>query len=111
MKQKILVTGSEGFIGSHVTEFMIKKGYRVKAFILYNSFSSLDLLNNITNRRFKFNSINQSKLTSKIAHSLLKNKKVSLIKFLDFINHHKIVIKLLEIYLKKNRISKKYFIT
>ena len=68
-------------------------------------------INNITNRRFKFNSINQSKLTSKIVHSLLKNKKISLIKFLDSINHHKIIIKLLEIYIKKNRISKKYFIT
>ncbi len=47
MKKKILITGSEGFIGSHVTEFLIKKGYRVKAFILYNSFSSLGWLNNI----------------------------------------------------------------
>jgi hypothetical protein len=68
-------------------------------------------INNITNRHFKFNSINQSKLTSKIVHSLLNNKKVGLIKFLDSINHHKIIIKILEIYLKKNSISKKYFIT
>jgi hypothetical protein len=68
-------------------------------------------INNITNRHFKFNFINQSKLTSKIVSSLLNNKKVGLLKFLDSINHHKIIIKILETFLKKNRINKKYFIT
>jgi hypothetical protein len=68
-------------------------------------------INNITNRDFKFNFIKQSKLTSKIVHSLLNNKKVGLIKFLDSINLHKIIIDILETYLKKNRINKKYFIT
>lgn len=38
--KKILVTGSEGFIGSHLTEELVKKGYDVKAFVLYNSFNS-----------------------------------------------------------------------
>lgn len=38
--KKILVTGAEGFIGSHLTEELVKKGYLVKAFVLYNSFSS-----------------------------------------------------------------------
>lgn len=37
---KILVTGSEGFIGSHLTEALVQKGYDVRAFILYNSFNS-----------------------------------------------------------------------
>lgn len=37
---KILVTGSEGFIGSHITEELVKEGYDVKAFVLYNSFNS-----------------------------------------------------------------------
>ena len=37
---KILVTGSEGFIGSHLVELLIHKGYNVKAFVLYNSFNS-----------------------------------------------------------------------
>lgn len=37
---KILVTGSDGFIGSHLTEELVKKGYRVKAFVLYNSFNT-----------------------------------------------------------------------
>jgi len=34
---KILVTGSAGFIGSHLTELMVRAGYNVKAFIHYNS--------------------------------------------------------------------------
>ncbi len=38
--KKILVTGSDGFIGSHLTEKLVKKGYDVKAFVLYNSFNS-----------------------------------------------------------------------
>lgn len=39
-KKKILITGSEGFIGSHLVEHLVKKGYSVKAFVLYNSFNS-----------------------------------------------------------------------
>jgi NAD dependent epimerase/dehydratase len=34
---KILVTGSSGFIGSHLTEYLIRKGYKVVAFDRYNS--------------------------------------------------------------------------
>ncbi len=37
MKDKILVTGSAGFIGSHLTELLVEQGYNVKAFIHYNS--------------------------------------------------------------------------
>ncbi len=37
---KVLVTGSDGFIGSHLTEELVKKGYEVKAFVYYNSFSN-----------------------------------------------------------------------
>jgi len=33
---KILVTGAEGFIGSHLTELLVEKGYIVKAFVRYN---------------------------------------------------------------------------
>ena len=40
MKKKVLITGAEGFIGSHLTELLLTKGYEVRAFILYNSFSS-----------------------------------------------------------------------
>lgn len=38
--KKILITGADGFIGSHLTEFLVRKGYNIRAFVLYNSFSS-----------------------------------------------------------------------
>jgi len=37
---KILVTGADGFIGSHLTEELVSKGFDVRAFVLYNSFNS-----------------------------------------------------------------------
>ena len=37
---KILVTGSEGFIGSHLTELLVKEGYDVRAMVQYNSFNN-----------------------------------------------------------------------
>ena len=36
---KALVTGADGFIGSHLTELLLKKGYQVKALSYYNSFN------------------------------------------------------------------------
>ena len=38
--KKILVTGADGFIGSHLVELLISKGYTLKAFVYYNSFNS-----------------------------------------------------------------------
>ncbi len=37
---KILVTGAEGFIGSHLTELLVKEGYDVRAMVQYNSFNN-----------------------------------------------------------------------
>ena len=37
---KVLVTGADGFIGSHLVEHLTRKGIFVKAFCFYNSFSS-----------------------------------------------------------------------
>jgi NAD dependent epimerase/dehydratase len=38
--KKILVTGADGFIGSHLTEALVRAGHEVRAFSLYNSFNS-----------------------------------------------------------------------
>ncbi len=37
---KVLVTGADGFIGSHLTEELVKRGYEVKGFVFYNSFNT-----------------------------------------------------------------------
>lgn len=39
-KKKILVTGADGFIGSHLVEHLVAQGYDVRAFVLYNSFNT-----------------------------------------------------------------------
>ncbi len=38
--KKILVTGADGFIGSHLTEYLVRAGADVRAFVYYNSFNS-----------------------------------------------------------------------
>ena len=40
MTKNIFITGSEGFIGSHLLEKLVKKNYKVKALCLYNSFNT-----------------------------------------------------------------------
>ncbi len=44
-KSKILITGADGFIGSHLTEALVRQGHTVRAFVLYNSFNSWGWLN------------------------------------------------------------------
>lgn len=40
VRKKILVTGADGFIGSHLTEALVRRGHDVRAFVLYNSLNS-----------------------------------------------------------------------
>ncbi len=49
MKQKesILVTSADGFIGSHLTEELLKKGYFVRALSQYNSFNNWGWLEDV----------------------------------------------------------------
>lgn len=44
---KVLVTGADGFIGSHLTEALVRKGYDVKAFTYYNSFGTWGWLDSV----------------------------------------------------------------
>ena len=52
---KILVTGAEGFIGSHLVERLVKSNHKVKAFVLYNSFNSLGWLDTLDKKIKKKN--------------------------------------------------------
>ena len=45
-ERKVLVTGSAGFIGSHLTEALVREGAQVKAFVHYNSAGSRGWLEN-----------------------------------------------------------------
>lgn len=46
--KKVLVTGADGFIGSHVVEALVREGADVRAFVLYNSFDSWGWLDRVS---------------------------------------------------------------
>lgn len=46
--KKIFITGADGFIGSHLTEELVRRGYEVRAFTCYNSFHSSGWLDHIS---------------------------------------------------------------
>jgi NAD dependent epimerase/dehydratase len=50
LKKSVLITGSDGFIGSHLTEKLVESGYNVRAFVSYNSFNSYGWLDTISDR-------------------------------------------------------------
>lgn len=51
--KKVLVTGADGFIGSHLTESLLEKGYDVKAFAYYNSFNNWGWLDTLPSDKLK----------------------------------------------------------
>jgi NAD dependent epimerase/dehydratase len=51
---KLLITGAGGFIGSHLTEYLVRAGHNVRAFVLYNSFNSWEWLDH-TSKEIKDN--------------------------------------------------------
>ena len=51
--KKVLVTGADGFIGSHLTESLLERGYEVKAFAYYNSFNTWGWLDTLPEEKRK----------------------------------------------------------
>lgn len=51
---KVLITGAEGFIGSHLVDKLIKSKIKVRAFILYNSFNDWGWLNSYSKKNSKY---------------------------------------------------------
>lgn len=49
--KKVLVTGADGFIGSHLVEGLLDHGVTVKAFVYYNSFNSWGWLDSLDEKR------------------------------------------------------------
>jgi NAD dependent epimerase/dehydratase len=48
MKERVLVTGADGFIGSHLTELLVREGFQVRALSQYNSFNYWGWLEDIS---------------------------------------------------------------
>ncbi|MCT4593959.1 MAG: NAD-dependent 4,6-dehydratase LegB [Anaeromicrobium sp.] len=49
--KKVLVTGADGFIGSHLVEGLLEEGYDVRAFVYYNSFNSWGWLDTLSKEK------------------------------------------------------------
>jgi len=49
--KKILITGADGFIGSHLVERILEEGAEVKAFVFYNSFNSWGWLDTLSDEK------------------------------------------------------------
>jgi NAD dependent epimerase/dehydratase len=50
-KNSVLITGADGFIGSHLTEKLLDEGHKVKAFVYYNSFNSWGWLDSLSKKQ------------------------------------------------------------
>ncbi|MFQ5456523.1 MAG: NAD-dependent 4,6-dehydratase LegB [Nitrospirota bacterium] len=51
--KKVLITGADGFIGSHLVEYLLNEGCKVKAFVYYNSFNSWGWLDTLPAKKLR----------------------------------------------------------
>ena len=52
-KKKVLVTGADGFIGSHLVEKLVNEGCSVRAMVMYNSFNTWGWLDSLDDSTLK----------------------------------------------------------
>jgi nucleoside-diphosphate-sugar epimerase len=68
--KRILITGADGFIGSHLVEKLIKEGAFVKAFVFYNSFNNWGWLDTLSKEKKKdieiFQEIYETQMVSEL---------------------------------------------
>lgn len=64
-KKRVLVTGADGFIGSHLIERLLKNKAKVKAFVLYNSFNSWGWLDTLPSKILNKIDIHQGDIRDK----------------------------------------------
>ena len=72
--KKILVTGADGFIGSHLVEFLVDNGYNVKAFTYYNSFNSWGWLDSFSKEQLENKQLGNRELRETVIHWLTQGK-------------------------------------
>ena len=66
-KKVVLVTGADGFIGSHLVELLLEEGCQVKAFCFYNSFNSWGWLDNLPEEKLQQDEIFTGDIRAEIA--------------------------------------------
>ena len=83
---KVLVTGADGFIGSHLTEMLLEKGYKVRALYQYNSFNYWGWLEDIPQNNKDFD---KHAVSKKLAEwSYKKQSKFANPKYIDISLKH-----------------------
>lgn len=76
MKKSFLITGCAGFIGSHMTDYILKKGHKVIGIDNLTSGKKKNISHNLQNKNFKFFKLNLSEI-----------KKITKVKKIDYVLH------------------------